>query len=90
MACVPQTNICKADPCKTIVCPVDCWTCRVTADGIGTCIVDNDKCEPVNVIVGIKGGGNAGCSCSTDSGSVAPLGLLLGLAAFFSRRRRRR
>ena len=26
MACVPQTNTCKPDPCKTIVCPSDCWT----------------------------------------------------------------
>jgi MYXO-CTERM domain-containing protein len=90
MACVPQTNTCKPDPCKTIVCPDDCWTCKVTADGIGTCIVDNDKCEPVNVIVGTKGGGNAGCGCAVgDSGSVAPLGLLLGLAAWIARRRRR-
>ena len=91
MACVPQTNTCKPDPCKTIQCPSDCWTCKVTADGIGTCIVDNDKCEPVNVIVGTKGGGNAGCGCAVgDQGSVAPMGLLLGLAAFIARRRRRR
>ena len=90
MACVPQTNTCKADPCKTIQCPSDCWSCRVTADGIGTCIVDNAKCEAVNVIVGTKGGGNAGCGCAVgDRPSYGPLGLLLGLAAFITRRRRR-
>ena len=80
MACVPQTNTCKPDPCKTIVCPSDCWTCKVSADGIGTCVVDNEKCEPVNILVGQKGGGNAGCSCSTNgggSGSYGSLGLLL-------------
>ena len=88
--CVPQTNTCKADPCAAIHCPDDCWTCAVTPDGIGTCMVDNAKCQPVNIVVGQKGGGNSGCSCEVaDSGSYGPLGLLLGLALTFARRRRR-
>ncbi len=42
-------------------------------------------------MVGQKGGGNAGCSCAVaESGSYGPLGLLLGFAAFATRRRRRR
>ena len=62
----------------------------MSADGIGTCVVDNDKCEPVNILVGQKGGGNAGCSCSTNGGgSATPLGLLFGLALIIARRRRR-
>jgi MYXO-CTERM domain-containing protein len=90
MACVPQTNTCKPDPCQTIHCPSDCWTCKVTSDGIGTCIVDNDKCQPVNIVVGQKGGGNAGCSCEVGGSSPAsPLALLLGLALVVARRRRR-
>jgi len=90
MTCVPQTNTCKADPCMTIHCPSDCWTCKVTADGVGTCIVDNVKCKPVNIVVGQKGGGASGCSCAVgESPSVGPLGLLLGLALVVMRRRRR-
>jgi MYXO-CTERM domain-containing protein len=89
--CVPMTNMCKPDPCKTIVCPSDCWTCKVSADGIGTCVVDAEKCEPVNILVGQKGGGNAGCSCEVGgrTSSFGPLGLLLGLGLVFARRRRR-
>jgi MYXO-CTERM domain-containing protein len=92
MACVPQTNTCIPDPCKTINCqPDDCWTCKVSTDGKGTCVVNNDKCKAVNVVVGQKGGGNAGCSCEVGGGgSYGPLGLLLGFAAFAARRRRRR
>jgi len=91
MTCVPQTNTCKPDPCKTIQCPTDCWTCKVSADGIGTCIVDNDKCEPVNVLVGQKGGGNSGCACEVGGGSSSygPLGLLLAFGLVVARRRRR-
>jgi MYXO-CTERM domain-containing protein len=91
MTCVPQTNTCKPDPCKTIVCPSDCWTCKVSADGIGTCIVDNEKCEPVNILVGQKGGGNSGCACEVGGGNSAygPLGLLFAFALVFARRRRR-
>jgi MYXO-CTERM domain-containing protein len=89
--CVSMTNTCVPDPCQTIRCPSDCWTCKVTADGIGTCIVDNDKCQQVNITVGQKGGGNAGCSCAVgESGSYGPLTLLLGLALMVSRKRRRR
>jgi MYXO-CTERM domain-containing protein len=91
MACVPQTNTCKPDPCQTIHCPDDCWTCKVTPEGTGTCIVDNDKCQPVNIVVGQKGGGNAGCGCEVGGSTGAtPLGLLLGLGLFAARRRRRR
>jgi MYXO-CTERM domain-containing protein len=63
---------------------------QVTPDGIGTCIVDNDKCQPVNIVVGQKGGGNAGCSCEVGGSGASPLGLLLGLGLFVARRRRRR
>ena len=91
MACVPQTNTCKADPCQTIHCPSDCWSCKVTPDGIGTCVVDNDKCQPVNIVVGQKGGGS-GCACEvggSSSSAASPLALLLGLALVVARRRRR-
>jgi MYXO-CTERM domain-containing protein len=89
-ACVQQTNTCKPDPCATIRCPTDCWTCKVTTDGFGTCMVDNAKCEPVNIVVAQKGGGASGCSCEVgDRGGYGPLGLLLGLALVVSRRRRR-
>jgi len=91
--CVSQTNTCETDPCLTMKCPSDCWSCKVTTDGMGTCIVDNTKCQQVNITVGQKGGGNAGCSCAVSGGEVAgsfgPLGLLLGLALVVSRRRRR-
>ena len=91
MACVPQTNTCKADPVPDHSLPGDCWTCKVTPDGIGTCIVDNAKCEPVNIVVGQKGGGNAGCSCEVGGSTARPArsALLLGLALVVSRRRRR-
>ena len=63
----------------------------MTTDGIGTCVVDNAKCQPVNIVVSQKGGGNAGCSCEVaGGGSAGPLGLLLGITAFAARRRRRR
>jgi MYXO-CTERM domain-containing protein len=90
MACVPQTNQCKPDPCQTIHCPSDCFSCKVTSDGIGTCVVDNDKCTRVQVVVGQKGGGSSGCSVGGSAGSASPLAaLLLGLALVFVRRRRR-
>ena len=79
----------QGDPCQTIRCPSDCWSCRVTPDGIGTCVVDNDKCQQVTVTVGQKGGGN-GCSCEVGgSTGASPLALLLGFALVFARRRRR-
>ena len=91
MACVSQTNTCEQDPCLTMRCPSDCWTCRVTADGLGTCAVDNTKCQQVNMTVGQKGGGSAGCSCAVGaSTSWSPLTLLFGLALLVARRRRRR
>jgi MYXO-CTERM domain-containing protein len=90
MACVSQTNTCETDPCLTMKCPDDCWTCVVTTDGMGNCIVDNNKCQQVNISVGQKGGGSSGCSCAVADGtSFGSLGLLLGLALVVSRRRRR-
>ena len=89
MACVSQTNTCKADPCQTIHCPDDCWTCKLTPDGIGTCVADSDKCQQISITVGQKGGGNAGCGCEVGSTTNSPLALLLGLALVFVRRRRR-
>ena len=90
-ACVSMTNTCENDPCTTMRCPTDCWTCRVMADGTGSCVVDNDKCQQINITVGQKSGGSNGCSCEVgDSGaSFAPVGLLLGLGLVLSRRRRR-
>jgi hypothetical protein len=84
MACVPMTNSCKADPCQTIHCPDDCWSCIVTPDGIGTCIVDNVKCQPVNIVVGQKGGGNAAAAARSAAAARRPAGLL----AWPDRRRR--
>jgi len=90
MACVPMTNTCIADPCQTIVCPADaCWTCKVTPDGIGTCIPDAEKCEQITITVGQKGGGN-GCSCDAGgSASSGSLALLLGFALVVVAGRRR-
>jgi len=90
MACVPMTNTCKADPCQTIVCPSDaCWTCKVTPDGIGTCIPDAEKCEQITITVGQKGGGN-GCSCDAGgSAASGPLALLLGMGLVVVASRRR-
>ena len=33
------TKACEPDPCATINCPSDCWTCAVTTDGMGTCML---------------------------------------------------
>jgi MYXO-CTERM domain-containing protein len=90
MACVSQTNTCKPDPCRTIVCPGECWHCGLTSDGIGTCLL-NDECAPVNNKVGQRGGGQ-GCACAAagdGSGNPGWLGALFALAAAFGRRRRR-
>ena len=90
MTCVPMTNTCKADPCQTIQCPTDaCWTCKVTPDGIGTCIPDAEKCEQITITVGQKGGGN-GCSCDAGgSAASGPLALLLGIGLVVVAGRRR-
>jgi MYXO-CTERM domain-containing protein len=91
-ACVSMTNTCENDPCLTMRCPSDCWTCKVQADGSGSCVVDNDKCQQINITVGQKSGGSNGCACEVgdSGGSFAPLGLMLGLGLVVSRRRRRR
>jgi MYXO-CTERM domain-containing protein len=86
MTCVSSTNTCINDPCLTMRCPGDCYSCGVTKDGIGTCFIDGDKCKPVNVQVGQRGG--AGCSCAVDGdgtdkgkGSTGAIALFLALAA---------
>jgi MYXO-CTERM domain-containing protein len=92
MVCVSSTNTCITDPCLTMRCPDDCYSCGVTRDGIGTCFVDGDKCKPVNIQVGQRGGA-AGCACAVDgpgdrSGAGA-VTLLLALGLVVVRRRRR-
>jgi MYXO-CTERM domain-containing protein len=91
MTCVSSTNTCINDPCLTMRCPDDCYTCGVTKDGIGTCFIDGDKCKPVNIQVGQRGGAGCGCAIEgsgtgTGSGAVA---LLLALGLVVARRRRR-
>jgi MYXO-CTERM domain-containing protein len=96
-ACVSTTaatdtsKACIPDPCATINCPSDCWTCEVTTDGLGTCML-KDSCTPVVTNVGQRGGGNQGCGCAVggqQSGAATWLGLLLGLGLVVGRRRRR-
>ena len=90
MTCVSSTNTCINDPCLTMRCPGDCYSCGVTKDGIGTCFIDGTKCQPVNVLVGQRGG--AGCACAVDgdrSGSGGAFALLLALGLVVARRRRR-
>jgi len=87
--CVPTTDSCETDPCITINCPTDCWTCGVTTDGIGTCML-KDSCQPTKISVGQRGGGEAGCSCAAggtgDASSWAIL--LVGLGLVVGRRKR--
>jgi len=92
MICVSSTNTCIDDPCLTMRCPGDCYSCGVTKDGIGTCFIDGNKCKPVNLQVGQRGG--AGCSCAVDGdhtgmGSSGALALLMALGLVIARRRRR-
>jgi MYXO-CTERM domain-containing protein len=92
--CISTTNTCETDPCITINCPGECWTCGVTIDGIGTCLL-KDSCQPVTTKVGQHGGGESGCSCEVGGGSAgswlgSSIGLLLGLGLVVGRRRRRR
>jgi Notch 1 len=89
--CVATSSTCEVDPCITINCPTDCWTCGITADGIGTCML-RDTCQPVTTMVGQHGGGESGCSCAVGGGSRGGnwLGLLLGLGLVVGRRRKRR
>jgi MYXO-CTERM domain-containing protein len=87
--CVSTTDTCETDPCLTIDCPGDCWSCGVTIDGFGTCML-KDSCQPVSINVGQKGGGEAGCSCAVGSGDASSWTVLLvGLGLLMGRRRRR-
>jgi MYXO-CTERM domain-containing protein len=87
---VSTTNACEADPCATINCPGNCYTCTVTTDGLGTCTL-KDSCQSVTTNVGQRGGGEAGCSCAVGGGADGRgwLGLVLGLGLIVARRRRR-
>ncbi|HEX3905493.1 MAG TPA: MopE-related protein [Polyangia bacterium] len=92
--CVATTSTCETDPCTTIKCPGDCWTCGVTVDGLGTCML-NASCQSVTTNVGQRGGGESGCNCAVGEGSGQGdprswLGLLLGLGLVVARRRRGR
>ena len=92
--CVATSASCEVDPCATIRCPGDCWTCGVTVDGIGTCLL-NASCQSVTTKVGQRGGGESGCSCAVGDASGQGdarswLGLLLGLGLIVGRRRRGR
>jgi len=97
--CVPSkatqsddpATACETDPCATISCPSQCWTCGITPDGVGTCNL-NDNCQPVTTKVGQHGGGESGCNCEvsgSDAGRSGWLVLAVGLAIVASRRRRR-
>ena len=52
---------------------------QVTPDGIGTCIVDNDKCQPVTSTSARRAAATAAAARSAADGA-SPLALLLGLA----------
>jgi MYXO-CTERM domain-containing protein len=84
------SEICEPDPCATINCPSTCWTCGVTSDGLGTCML-KDSCSSVTTNVGQRGGGESGCSCAVSGGPDGRgwLGLVLGLGLIGARRRRR-
>ena len=61
-------------------------------DGVGTCDLDDNKCQEVNTKVGQKGGGNSGCSCEVGGGPgrTGWLALAVGLVLVASRRRQPR
>jgi MYXO-CTERM domain-containing protein len=82
---------CETDPCLTMVCPSDCWTCGINPDGSGTCNLDQSKCAPVTTKVGQHGGGESGCSCEVGGGAGRGgwLALAMGLVLVAARRRRR-
>jgi MYXO-CTERM domain-containing protein len=96
--CVPSkatlssdpATACEPDPCATISCPSDCWTCGITTDGAGTCTL-KDTCKPVDSKVGQKGGGGSGCSCEVGGGAGRSgwLAMAFGLVLIAARRRRR-
>jgi MYXO-CTERM domain-containing protein len=90
-ALTDPTEACIADPCATIDCPTACWTCGVTPDGKGTCML-KDSCSPTVTNVGQRGGGDQGCGCVVggqgSGGRATWLGVLLGLGLVARRRRR--
>ena len=84
--------VCAADPCATISCPGDCWTCTVNNDGTGRCDLNADTCQKVNTKVGQHGGGESGCSCEVGGGPGQSgwLALAMGLVLVAARRRKTR
>src|SRR5207248_1250591 len=64
----PSVRACETDPCLTISCPGECWSCSITTDGVGTCLL-NKTCQAVNTQVGQHGGGESGCSCEVGGGA---------------------
>ncbi len=86
----PKVDACEVDPCATMNCPSDCWTCGITNDGTGTCNL-KPSCQPVATKVGQHGGGESGCSCEVGGGLGRSgwLALAVGLALVAARRRRR-
>ena len=87
--CVSQTNTCEPDPCAVTVCPSPCWSCSVTTDGKGTCVL-NPTCQPVDNKVGQRGGAGCGCETGGDASGISLAAALWGLGLVVSRRRRRR
>jgi MYXO-CTERM domain-containing protein len=87
--CVSQTATCEPDPCAVTVCPSTCWTCAVTTDGKGTCVL-NTACQPVDNKVGQRGGAGCGCATGGDASGIGFMAALVGLGLVVGRRRRRR
>ncbi|HXU61524.1 MAG TPA: MYXO-CTERM sorting domain-containing protein, partial [Polyangia bacterium] len=99
--CVPSkatqstdpATACEGDPCATITCPNDCWTCAIDQNtGAGSCQLDRNKCQSVNAKVGQRGGGESGCSCEVGGGAgrTGWLALGMGLMLLAARRRKSR
>jgi MYXO-CTERM domain-containing protein len=87
--CVSTTGQCAPDPCILMQCPGDCYACKVTPEGQGTC-VSNGVCTQMLLKVGQKGGG---CGCATAAGGGdAPWEALalLGVVGMVTSRRKRR
>ena len=72
---------CIADPCATINCPSDCWTCGVNPDGHGDLHAQRTACASVVTNVGQRGGGESGCGCAVGVARGAAGRDLAGLAA---------
>jgi MYXO-CTERM domain-containing protein len=96
--CVPSkatqsadpATACEIDPCATITCPNDCWTCGIDPNtGAGSCQLDMNRCQSVKTKVGQHGGGESGCSCDVGGGSgrAGWLALAMGLVLIAARRR---